>query len=73
MAEAENTENTEAVDAADVAPAVEEKAPAKRTAAKRKPAARIETYTQVRPDGKVAHIERNIDTGDSKVVKVTEG
>lgn len=33
---------------------------------------RIEKYTQVRPDGQVAHIERNIETGESTVVKVED-
>ncbi|QCG77020.1 hypothetical protein SEA_EWALD_11 [Gordonia phage Ewald] len=33
---------------------------------------RIEKYTQVRPDGATVHIERNIDTGETKIAKVDE-
>ncbi len=42
----------------------------KKVAAKSKDEPRVEKYTQVRPDGKLAHIERNIETGESKIVKV---
>ncbi|MFT3661989.1 MAG: hypothetical protein QM809_11465 [Gordonia sp. (in: high G+C Gram-positive bacteria)] len=42
------------------------------TRGKAKPKPRIETFTAVRPDRKVAHIERNIDTGEQSVVKVED-
>lgn len=48
----------------------------KKTGTRAKPKAavkpRVEKYTQVRPDGKLAHIERNIETGESTIVKVDE-
>lgn len=33
---------------------------------------RFEEYDAVGPDGKVVHIKRNIETGESRVVKSTE-
>lgn len=48
----------------------------KKTGTRSKPKAagkpRIEKYTQLRPDGKLAHIERNIETGESTVSKVED-
>ena len=43
-----------------------------RKKAAKKDEPRVEKYTQVRPDGKLAHIERNIETGESTVTKVDD-
>lgn len=48
------------------------KVPKKATPRRRKDEDRVEEYTLRRPDGKLAHVKRNIDTGESEVVKVTE-
>lgn len=48
------------------------KTPKKAAPRRRKDEDRVEEYTLRRPDGKLAHVKRNIDTGESEVVKVTE-
>lgn len=44
----------------------------RKKSAKSKDEPRVEKYTQVRPDGKLAHIERNIETGESTITKIDD-
>lgn len=48
------------------------KASAKKASTPTRRKDRIEKFTQVAPNGQICHVERNIDTGESTVVKRTD-